>query len=241
MSAHFDRMNGPNKRFQSAVIHIGANSIALLVAQRPDSEHPHVEVLEFLSRPVSLGMDIFHRSRISPETMEACTDALRTFLDTISETLGPGALPDQVYATNILNEASNEDTFLNRVSITCGMEVSALDDGEMTRLIYFITQRLLSKGEGMMLRRTLICHLGPGNTRILYFHNGKIDRYSSYRLGGFRVVGSIRAEPGDKSLLEACRRFDSRNCRWNRRRRPRQCGCICRNRDRDSIDGTQDW
>ena len=113
---------------QSAVIHIGASSIGLLVGQ-VSPETGICEVVEVLSRPVPLAADIFEHGYIRPTTMDACTDALRMFLASISETVGEGALPGRVHATNILAEASNEDVFLNRVSITCGMEVATLDDG----------------------------------------------------------------------------------------------------------------
>jgi exopolyphosphatase/guanosine-5'-triphosphate,3'-diphosphate pyrophosphatase len=186
---------------QSAVIHIGASSVGLLVGQL-SPESGRYEVVEFLSRPVSLAADIFEQGYISPGTMDACTGALRTFLASISETVGEGALPGRVHATNILAEASNEDVFLNRVSITCGMEVATLDDGEMTRLIYFISQRLFETKTNLLRKHTAVCHIGPGNTRILYFEGGSIDRYFSYRLGGFRIAGSLASERSDKSQLE---------------------------------------
>ena len=186
---------------QAAVIHIGASSVGLLVGQ-VSPESGEYEIVEVLSRPVPLAADIFERGLIRPSTMDACTEGLRTFLESVAETVGAGALPSRVYATNILAEAGNEDVFLNRVSITCGMEVSTLDDGEMTRLIYFITQRLFKKKDNMLHKNAAVCHVGPGNTRVLYFKDGKIDRYFSYRLGGFRIARSLDTEPGDESLLE---------------------------------------
>ncbi|MDA0811950.1 MAG: HD domain-containing protein [Verrucomicrobia bacterium] len=186
---------------QSAVIHIGASSIGLLVGQvSPDTGI--CEVVEVLSRPVPLAADIFEHGYIRPTTMDACTDALRAFLASISETVGEGALPGRVHATNILAEASNEDVFLNRVSITCGMEVATLDDGEMTRLIYFISQRLFETKVKLLGTQTAVCHVGPGNTRILYFEGGKIQSYFSYRLGGFRIAGALASERGEHSKLE---------------------------------------
>lgn len=194
-------LSGVETAFQSTVIHIGASSVGLLIGQAvPESGHN--EVVEVLSRPVPLGADIFEHGVIQPATMEACTDALRKFLECVSETMGAGALPGRVHATNILAEALNEDVFLNRVSITCGMEVETLDDGEMTRLIYFIAQRLFAANDKSLRENTVVCHVGPGNTRILHFKKGKIDRYFSYRLGGFRIAGALATEPGNKSLLE---------------------------------------
>lgn len=186
---------------QSAVIHIGASSIGLLVGQfSPESNQ--YEIVEVLSRPVPLAADIFEKGYIRPSTMDACTDALRTFLVSIAETVGEGALPGRVHATNILAEASNEDVFLNRVSITCGMEVATLDDGEMTRVIYFISQRLFKTKTSLLGKQTAVCHVGPGNTRVLYFKAGSIDRYFSYRLGGFRIAGTLASERSDQSQLE---------------------------------------
>ena len=183
------------------VIHIGASSVGLLVEQAVPGEEGY-QVIEALSRSVALGANIFEKGYIERSTMDACTDALRTFLNTITETVGLGAVPGRVFATNILAEAKNEDVFLNRVSISSGLEVITLDDGDMTRLVYFMTQRLIREKEDLLQEKTLVCHVGPGNTRILRFDKGKIDRYHSYRLGGFRTAGALDTEVDDETLLE---------------------------------------
>jgi exopolyphosphatase/guanosine-5'-triphosphate,3'-diphosphate pyrophosphatase len=102
----------------------------------------------------------------------------------------------RVVATNILSESSNKEVFLNRIHISCGLDVEILDDGEMTRLIYLKTRRRLSDTPSMKSRTTLVIHVGPGNTRAILLKKGQITSYSSYRLGVHRTGEKITQNSG---------------------------------------------
>jgi exopolyphosphatase/guanosine-5'-triphosphate,3'-diphosphate pyrophosphatase len=104
--------------------------------------------------------------------------------------LDPNAITRAV-ATNIVSEASNQETVMNRIRIACGLRIGAIDDGEMTRLIYLKTRRRLQSLPAMRKDNTLVLHVGPGNTRALLFQNGLITRYTSYRLGTHRTREAV--------------------------------------------------
>ncbi len=70
--------------------------------------------------------------------------------------------------------------------------MSLLDEGEMTRLIYLAAVRLLKQNSALDEGLTMISHIGPGNTRALYFKKGRIA-YTSYRLGIFRAREAVAA------------------------------------------------
>ena len=95
-------------------------------------------------------------------------------------------------------EASNQDSFINRIQIGCGLEIETLDEGEMTRLIYLKTRRRLRDTPSMNQRTTLVIHVGPGNTRALLFKNGRISDYSNYRLGVYRTGEAITKNQDDQ-------------------------------------------
>ena len=104
-------------------------------------------------------------------------------------------------ATNILSEASNHETFMNRIRIACGLRVGTIDDGEMTRLIYLKTRRRLQHLPAMRKDTTLVVHVGPGNTRALLFQNGRITRYTSYRMGTHRTREAVEGSHAEGSAL----------------------------------------
>jgi exopolyphosphatase/guanosine-5'-triphosphate,3'-diphosphate pyrophosphatase len=63
----------------------------------------------------------------------------------------------------------------------------------MTRLIYLAAARLLKQNSALEQGLTMISHIGPGNTRALYFKKGRIAAYTSYRLGIFRAREAVAA------------------------------------------------
>lgn len=159
------------------------------------------EPTEFLEQPLPLARDIFRNARISRSTTERAVEILNGYLETLKEL---GISPAQItraVATNILSEASNNEIFLTRIRIACGLKVEILDDGEMTRLIYLKTRRRLHDTPSMRKQTSLVLHVGPGNTRALLFKNGRITRYSSYRLGTHRTGEAVEATHADGSTL----------------------------------------
>jgi len=166
----------------NAAIHIGASSISFLITNEAG------EQIEYLEKSTSLAHDIFSKKEISKTTIKNCVLILTGYNAILSELgINPQDPRIRIVATNILSEASNTDIFINRLQISCGITVEVLDDGEMTRLIYMKTRRLLLDRPAMAKHNTLVVHAGPGNTRTLYFKEDKIESYKSYRIGIFRV------------------------------------------------------
>lgn len=148
--------------------------------------------LEYLDKPVPLARDIFRTGTVARGTLEQAAAILRDYVKSVREY---GIEPSSVrlYTTNILSEAPNPEVFLNRLQVASGCEVRLLDEGDMTRLIYLAALRQLEAmpklGEGL----TLVSHIGPGNTRAMYFKKGRIAAYASHRLGIFRAREAVAA------------------------------------------------
>jgi len=170
-----------------AAIHIGASSISLLVTDSGGAQ------VDYLEKSTSLAHDIFSKGAISRSTIENCVKILSGYTSVLLELgISPDSTEVRIVATNIVSEASNKDIFINRLQVGCDIAVEVLDDGEMTRLIYMKTRRRLLDRESMQENNTLIVHVGPGNTRVLFFKKGKIDSYRNYRMGAHRMVEAIR-------------------------------------------------
>lgn len=168
--------------------------------------------VDFLEKPAPLARDIFRAGEVSQSTIERIVSIIKSYQEALAEF---GLDPHEVTraaATNILSEASNHETVMNRIRIACGLRIGTIDDGEMTRLIYLKTRRRLQDLPAILKHATLVVHVGPGNTRALLFQDGLISRYTSYRLGTHRtreVVEGSHAEGA--ALLRVIREHASGN------------------------------
>lgn len=180
----------PSPSPYSAAVHIGASHASMMVSLINDSGKE--EIVDFLVKNIPLGRDIFRYRKVRKATIEHAVEVIHGFQAAIAE-LALGDIPVRAVATNTLTEASNADTFLNRLQIACSWRFKPLDDGEMTRLVFLKTRRRLRDTPSMQKRTTIVAHVGPGNTRILLFKHGQIIRYQSYRLGTHRTWEALNS------------------------------------------------
>jgi len=185
----------------NAVIYISVSSVAMLITTNADGAE-----VDFLEQSIPLGHDIFSKDKISKSTTERAVKIIQGYIDNVSEY---GPLQQEqiyIYTTNILEDAVNKAHFINRIQIACNIPVAILDDGEMTRLLYLKTQRRLKDTPAMKNRNALVVHVGPGNTRIILFNEGRIVSYNSYRMGTHRTVEAIDSlELSGKALIRVIR------------------------------------
>jgi len=180
-------------------LHIGAGSVSVMVCERNDDGI--LNIIDFLEQPAPLARDIFREGMVSQQTTERIVAIIRDFQKSISELgIDPHAITRAV-ATNILSEAVNHENVMNRIRIACGLDVTIIDDGEMTRLIYLKTRRRLLHLPAMRKGVTLVLHVGPGNTRALLFSEGLITRYTSYRMGAHRTREAVESSNAEGHAL----------------------------------------
>lgn len=183
----------------STIIHIGASSVSIYVAQRDAAGT--LAVIDYLDQPAPIASDIFSTGNISAETTERVVAIIHSYQETLAG-LGIGRREiTRTAGTNILAEARNLDTFCNRIHVACGLTVDTVDDGEMTRLIYVKTRRRLQHLPEMSRGNCLVIHVGPGNTRALLFQDGRISRYTSYRMGTHRTREAVDASHAEGNAL----------------------------------------
>jgi exopolyphosphatase/guanosine-5'-triphosphate,3'-diphosphate pyrophosphatase len=183
----------------ATALHIGASSVSMMVAER--AADGTLAPIDFLEQPAPLARDIFRQGTVSLSTTERVVSIIRGYQKTLSEL---GLDPHDVTraaATNILSEARNHETVMNRIRIACGLRVGTIDDGEMTRLIYLKTRRRLQHLPAMRNESILVVHVGPGNTRALLFQNGRITRYTSYRMGTHRTREAVDGSHAEGTTL----------------------------------------
>jgi exopolyphosphatase/guanosine-5'-triphosphate,3'-diphosphate pyrophosphatase len=180
-------------------LHIGASSVSMMVAER--AGNGSLVPVDFLEQPAPVAHDIFRNGGVSASTTERVVSIIKGYQKSLAELgLDPHAVSRAV-ATNILSEATNHETFMNRIRIACGLRIGTIDDGEMTRLIYLKTRRRLLSLPSMQKQTTLVVHVGPGNTRALLFQDGLITRYTSYRMGTHRTREAVDGSHAEGSAM----------------------------------------
>ncbi len=163
------------------VIDIGSNAIRMAIAQMlPNGE---LEILERLWRAVRLGQDVFRTGRLRPETMRTAICILRDYRDMLN-TYGVGRL--RAVATTALREASNGDTFVERILMATGLEVSVLSVAEEGRLVVSAVRQIA--GETLFKQGdTLVTEVGGGGTLMNLLHDGQIAASQSIPIGSVRM------------------------------------------------------
>jgi exopolyphosphatase/guanosine-5'-triphosphate,3'-diphosphate pyrophosphatase len=165
-----------------AAVDIGANSIRMVIAEV--AAEGRIEVLERLQRAVRLGQDTFRRGRLGGQSMRAALAVLRDFRQLLDlykvERI-------RAVATSAVREASNADTFLDRVFMTAGLHVEVIDTSEESRLTVSAVRQSVGHGLGVDHQQTLITDVGGGSTLLTLLESGEIATSLSLRLGSIRL------------------------------------------------------
>jgi exopolyphosphatase/guanosine-5'-triphosphate,3'-diphosphate pyrophosphatase len=164
-----------------AVIDIGSNSIRMEVAQLlPDGR---LEVLERLQRAVRLGQDTFRTGQLRAETMRSAISILRDYRRVLNTY---GVSRTRAVATTAVREAANGDTFVDRILMATGIEVSVISVAEEGRLTVSAVRR--TAGEKFLKEGdTLVVEVGGGSTIMNLLHDGEIAASQSLPTGSVRM------------------------------------------------------
>jgi len=164
-----------------AVIDIGSNSIRMAIGQvLPDGK---LEILERLRRAVRLGQDTFCGGRLRAETMRSAVSILRDYRRVLN-TYGINRI--RAVATSAVREATNGDTFADRILMATGLEVSIISVTEEGRLLVSAVREAVGekvRGRG----KALVVEVGGGSTTLNLLDHGEIAVSQSLPIGSIRM------------------------------------------------------
>jgi exopolyphosphatase/guanosine-5'-triphosphate,3'-diphosphate pyrophosphatase len=173
-----------------AVIEIGSTGIRLVVAE-VDGRGGY-KVLDRAGKQSRLGRDVFATGMISREAVRECMAVLASFRELIR---GYGIAPKdaRVIATSALREAQNRDTFVDRVALQTGFDVTIVEDIEENHLMYLGVQHVLQDERKILSRsNALILEVGGGSTEIMLLRRGRMAGAHSLRIGTVRIDEQVR-------------------------------------------------
>lgn len=175
-------MDSETRAATAAAIDIGSNSIRMAVAEvLPDGT---IDVLERTQRAVHLGQDTFVSGRLSTRTINAAISILNDFRRVL-ETYQVGAV--RAVATSAVREASNADAFLDRVFMSCNLDVEVISTSEESRLKVSAVRQALARAPSIELRDALVTEIGGGTALLTVLRKGEIIASESCQLGSIRL------------------------------------------------------
>ncbi|MBN1393972.1 MAG: Ppx/GppA family phosphatase [Pirellulales bacterium] len=169
-----------------AAIDVGANALRMVVAEV--FADGRIELLERLQRAVRLGQDTFRRGRLGGQSMRAAIDVLRNFRHVLDLYKVEKV---RAVATTAVREASNGETFLDRVFMATRLNVEVIDPSEESRLTVSAVRQAVGDSLGVNQRQTLIADVGGGGTLLTVLECGEIAASQSLRLGSIRLQETL--------------------------------------------------
>lgn len=173
-----------------AVIELGSTGIRLIIASIDDGGG--FSVIDRAGKESRIGRDVFTNGYVSREATRESIAILAGFRELLR---GYGIAPAEarVIATSALREASNRDTFVDRVALQTGFRVTVIEDIEENHLMYLAVQHAL-QDERRLLSRTnaMILEVGGGSTEIMLLRRGRMAASHSLRIGTVRVDELVR-------------------------------------------------
>ena len=184
-----------DRSFVLAVIDIGSNAVRMMIAQlSPDGR---IEVLDRLSQATRLGHDTFRVGRLTGRSMRSAIAILRDYRKVVDSYQA-----DHVHAvaTSAVREASNSDTFVERVYMATGFDVSVITVPEESRLTVSAVREVA--GEAITTRKkVLVAEVGGGSTIVNVLKSGRIVASQGLPIGTVRLqeVLATSTEPADQA------------------------------------------
>lgn len=164
-----------------AAIDIGSNSIRMVVAQV--FADGTFEILERLKQAFRLGQDTFRKGRLRAPTMRAATLVLRKYQEVLRTY---DVQQVRAVATSAVREASNADTFLDRIFVATGLDVRAISSAEESRLNICAVREAVGK-KFLARRQAIVVEVGGGSTILSLLNKGKIQATQSLAIGSIRL------------------------------------------------------
>jgi len=183
-----------------AAIEIGSTGIRLLIASIDASGG--IKVLDRAGKPSRIGRDVFTQGNIGRDAIRESIAVLASFRELLH---GYGISPDEakVIGTSALREATNKDTFVDRVTLQTGFRIRVVEDIEENHLMYLAVQQALQDERKLLSRsNSMILEVGGGTTEIMLLRRGKMVSSHSLHIGTLRLDEQMREAGASKNYLQ---------------------------------------
>ncbi len=175
-----------------AAIDVGSSAIRMDISEL--YQDGKVRTIETLSKGVSLGKDAFTDGKFGEETIQTACQALIDYQKMLK---AYGITKYRAVATSAVREASNSDTFIDRVFLRSGLEIEVIDGSEENRLTYMAIHEAVAGLLDLQSINALVVEVGGGSTDISFLKQGELLQSGTYPLGSVRLRQDLHGVKGD--------------------------------------------
>ena len=179
-----------------AVIDIGSSAMRLVVAEISPSSN--IRTIETLQKSVRFGKEVFTGGRLSNASMREGIEILKNFNEVIRSY---GVSRVQAIATSAVREATNRDTFIDRIYVRTGIDVEIIEGPEENRLELIAVENALGDHIDLSTRNCLIVEVGSGSTEMIILNHGQVGITRTLSLGSIRLPEEAVAGKTDPSAM----------------------------------------
>lgn len=117
------------KVLRYAILHVGSSNMSITILEYAGIDD--VRVIDYASREVTFGEELFQTSRLSFKTIEEICSILKGYKQLMMDY---NVTRSRLYGTTVIREAHNRRSILDQIFIQTGMRVEVID---MPKEVYF--------------------------------------------------------------------------------------------------------
>jgi len=171
------------KNRMRAVIDIGSHSIRMYIGEIV--RKGVVRQLDHLWIPIAIGNDTFTQGLVKNGTITEVINILRNFKDVLESY---GVKSYKAIATSSIRDASNAETFIERVLNATGIDIKIIQPIDEVLFLYKGLTGIVKDRYGFLKKNILIFSLGAGSTQIVFQSQGKVHFSNTRNEGTLRVI-----------------------------------------------------
>ncbi len=175
-------MSIAKKKTVMTAIDLGSYSLKMKIVEV--GEQGSIRILENLSKPASLGKDVYSLGKVRYETVDEICDIITGFKKLMLEY---GSKKTQAVATSAIREASNKDHLIDLITLKTGIKVEVLNNAREKFLTYKAIRSFLPDFEKIYNEGVMLVEVGSGNVEVTLYQNGYLVLTHSIKLGHLRL------------------------------------------------------
>ena len=168
------------KTYLYGIINIGASDFRMAVSEVGKG---YIKEIDYLLKPLRLGVDTFSQGYISLEHVKYATEILRGFKNKLDEY---GIKHYKAVCTSGVREAGNKDFFIDYVKIHAGIDITILEPSEEVYIKYLAAKLAVSGFDNMEKEGVVFANIASGNITL------SVTKGDNILYSGALPYGSLR-------------------------------------------------
>lgn len=174
------------------IINIGASAFRMIVVEHNKKT---TRELDYLIKPLRLGVDTFSQGYISLEHVKQATEILQGFKRKLDEY----KIKDyKAVCTSGLREASNKDFFIDYIKIHVGIDLTILDPSEEIYIKYLGVKTMVPNFNKMEKEGVVFANIASGNITLSVTKGNNIIFSGALPYGSLRLKQMFLQIPSNK-------------------------------------------